>query len=91
MQDVLPSLFDGLSEVDARDALARFQVIEVAPGTVLIEAGEVDPTVCVVWQGELRARVGDVVVGRILPGDLLGEMALFAGGPRTAKIGRAHV
>jgi CRP-like cAMP-binding protein len=86
MHDVLPSLFDGLSELDVRDALQRFQVIEVAPGTVLIEEGEVDPTMCVVDQGELRARKGETVLGRILPGDLLGEMALFAGGPRTATV-----
>lgn len=85
MEGSLP-LFDGLSALDVKDALQRFQVIEVAPGTTLIEEGEVDPAVCLVEAGELVARKGTTVLGRILPGDLLGEMALFAGGPRAATV-----
>jgi CRP/FNR family cyclic AMP-dependent transcriptional regulator len=86
MQDELPSLFDGLSPMDVQDALQRFHVVEVGAGTTLIEEGEVDPTVCVVQSGELVARKGSTAVGRILPGDLLGEMALFTGGPRKASV-----
>jgi CRP-like cAMP-binding protein len=86
MQDALPSLFDGLSPVDLRDALARFQPVDADAGRVLIQAGEVDPTVGVVVAGELVARTGDTAVGRLLPGDLFGEMALFTRGVRTATV-----
>lgn len=85
MDAVMP-LFEGLSPMDVQDALQRFQVIEVSPGTTLIEEGEVDPTVCIVQSGELVARKGNTTLGRILPGDLLGEMSLFTGGARTASV-----
>ena len=81
-----PTIFKGLTKPDIDQALQVFSSIDVGPETVLIEEGEVDPTIAVVERGELAIITGDTVLGRVGAGDMVGEMALFGSGLRTASV-----
>ncbi|MCA9493752.1 MAG: cyclic nucleotide-binding domain-containing protein, partial [Myxococcales bacterium] len=76
MNEFLPPIFKGLSPLDVKDALQRFQVVDVSAGVRLIEEGDQDPTLCIVQSGELGVSKGDTHLGRVTSGELLGEMAL---------------
>ena len=86
MNDYDPTIFKGLTKPDIDQALQVFSSIDVGPETVLIEEGEVDPTIAVVERGELAIMTGTTVLGRVGAGDLVGEMALFGSGLRTASV-----
>lgn len=86
MYDFLPPIFEGLSPQDVATALQRFRTLEVDGGVRIIEEGDEDPTLVVVQRGELVVSTGPTRLARIKAGELLGEMALFAGGLRTAAV-----
>lgn len=86
MYDFLPPIFKGLATPDVATALQRFQTLEVEAGVRVIEEGDEDPTLCVVHTGELVVKTGETRLGKASAGDLLGEMALFAGGMRSASV-----
>lgn len=86
MYEFLPSLFHGLSPSDLASALQRFKTFDVETGVRIIEEGDQDPTLVVVHTGELVISTGGVVLGKARSGDLIGEMAVFAGGPRSATV-----
>lgn len=86
MYDFLPPIFKGLMNEDIATALQRFKTIEVGPGERIIEEGDEDPTLCVVHTGELVVHTGATKLGKAKAGDLIGEMALFAGGMRSASV-----
>src|SRR5262244_1497126 len=57
-------------------------------GAVLFREGDASDAMYLVLRGELEASVtsprhGDVVVGRIGPGEPVGEMQILSGGTRT--------
>jgi CRP-like cAMP-binding protein len=60
--------------------------VDVPAGTVLARAGEPGDAGYVVVSGIIEARRGDVVLGRSLPGEVVGELALLGGGPRRADL-----
>ncbi|MEZ4320233.1 MAG: cyclic nucleotide-binding domain-containing protein [Myxococcota bacterium] len=82
----LPSIFDGMSEMDIKVALRHFNRIEVGDRQQLIAEGDVDPTLAIVESGELEVVTGDTQLGYVRPGGMLGEMALFSDGMRTASV-----
>jgi CRP-like cAMP-binding protein len=86
MYDFLPPLFQGMSPTDLASALQRFKTLDVEAGVRIIEEGEEDPTLVVVHSGELAVKSGTTVLGKVRAGDLVGEMALFGGGMRTANV-----
>lgn len=86
MTEFVPPIFEGLSPLDVRDALQRFQVVDVAAGVRLIEEGDQDPTLCIIQAGELGVSKGETHLGRVTSGELLGEMALFTGHARSASV-----
>jgi small-conductance mechanosensitive channel/CRP-like cAMP-binding protein len=59
-------------------------------GQRLLVAGEAGDSMFVVSEGSLDVVIesgsGPVVVGRLWPGDCLGEMSLFTGAPRSATV-----
>jgi len=83
---VLPSLFDGMTEMDVTVALRHFNRIEVGDRQQLIAEGDVDPTLAIVQSGELEVFTGDTQLGYIRAGGMMGEMALFSDGMRTASV-----
>jgi NTE family protein/lysophospholipid hydrolase len=61
------------------------------PGSVLFREGEPSDAMYLVLRGELQATVadaqqGEIVVGRIGPGEPVGEMQILSGGTRTATV-----
>lgn len=82
----LPGIFEGLNDIDAATAQRRFTVRRAKPGEVLIREGEVGRALGCLVDGELEIRSGDAVVGRILPGAILGEVGLFEDSVRTATV-----
>ncbi|MCA9566358.1 MAG: cyclic nucleotide-binding domain-containing protein [Myxococcales bacterium] len=82
----LPSIFDGLSEMDVNVALRHFQRIEVGAHQQLISEGDVDPSLAIVESGELEVLTGDTRLAYVRPGEMVGEMALFSDGIRTASV-----
>ncbi|HWU68940.1 MAG TPA: patatin-like phospholipase family protein [Stenotrophobium sp.] len=80
-------LFSRLSP-EALDAFAeRVQVTEVKSGDVLLRQGDIATAAYVVAAGRLRAVLADgTVAGDIGKFELLGEIAVFAGEPRSASV-----
>lgn len=81
-----PGLFQGLTELQRKRSLTYFHETSLAPGVQVIREGDLDPTLCVVRSGALRVSTGGVVLSEAGPGDLIGEVSLFAGGLRTASV-----
>lgn len=84
--EFLPSIFERLPESDIRAALEVFTTLDVDANCLLIEEGDVDPTLVVVQAGELVISTGDTLLGRAGIGQIVGEMALFGDGMRTASV-----
>ncbi len=79
-------LFEGVNDVDLYTALRRFDAHEVEAGDELVSQGKAARGLFVVKAGRLEVRIGGVVVGTAGAGDLVGEMALFQDGARTATV-----
>lgn len=73
----VPSLFQGLNDVDLHTARRNFVERVVAPGERLIKAADpADGVICVV-DGRLEIVRDGKVIGEAGPNDLVGEIALF--------------
>lgn len=79
-------ILSGLSDDDRAAVMARVQRRSLRPGEVLVEEGAEDPSVILVEDGRLEVHSGGTLLGTVERGDLLGEMALFAGGTRSAWV-----
>ncbi len=70
-------------------ATSRFAT-KLEPGAVLIEAGEIPSGLFLVHAGAFEVTVGghdrQVVAGTLGPGEIVGEVSLFAGGRATATV-----
>ena len=76
---------------DADDALLGQLVAagdqrSIAAGELLLRQGDPGDEVMIVLAGEATVAVGGTEVGRIGPGDCVGEMALLGQGPRSATV-----
>lgn len=80
------SIFDGMSEMDVKVALRHFNRITVGDRQEIIAEGDVDASLAIVESGDLEVVTGDTRLGYVRPGDLIGEMALFTNGIRTASV-----
>jgi cAMP-dependent protein kinase regulator len=85
------ALFRPFDRTQQRDLLRRFTSHDVAPGTVIIHAGEEGRGLFVVLTGEAEVSGRDesgrmVPLGALRTGDVFGEMALLRGGATTATV-----
>lgn len=87
-------LLAGCSEREL-EAIARLvDEVEVGPGRVLMRRGEFPHEFLVLAEGEAEVRCPGGEVRTLRAGDFVGELALLAGGPRTATVmttTRAHL
>ncbi len=86
----LPML-SGLSAKDRRDLVAQSSVIDVAPGTTILTAGETGDDVYFVLAGSAIAGIatptGDYrSLETMRAGDFFGEIAALIGSPRTVNV-----
>jgi len=86
MTRALDSLFDGMNDVDRTIGLRVCEERSVEAGDVVLRAGEPARGLLCVLDGKFDVRSGSSVVGRVGPGDLVGEMALFQEAARTASV-----
>jgi CRP-like cAMP-binding protein len=86
MSDTLPPIFETVPADHLGQALRHFRRIEVGATTPLMEEGDDDPTLICIADGEVEIETGGVRLGKAGPGDLIGEMALFGDGMRTANV-----
>lgn len=85
-----PGLAAGLDSAQVERLLAALQVFEVQSGEAVIAEWTKTDALFLVWEGELTASTdtphGEQVVGRVGPGDLLGDVSLLDPGPATATV-----
>ena len=83
-------LFQGLDEDDLAQLVAQMRPLDVDAGQQLIARGTPGQDMYVVEEGTLEARVIDQGrprrLGLLGPGDVLGEMSVLRGVPRTADV-----
>ncbi len=84
--DFLPSIFEHIAPEEVQAALEVFTTLDVDANCLLIEEGDVDPTLVVVQAGELVVYTGETMLGRAGIGQIVGEMALFGDGMRSASV-----
>jgi NTE family protein len=82
------TLFDGLDEPAHSELSAHLRPRRLAAGMVLCRAGESSDSLFVVERGMLDVldRHSGAVLGRQRPGDVVGEVALLTGEPRSATL-----
>jgi CRP-like cAMP-binding protein len=80
------SIFEFVPEELIRKVAERAGEIDVAAGEVLFEDGEPGDSVFLVASGEIEVVKGDVVLAVLARGDMVGEMAVLAGGTRNATV-----
>jgi lysophospholipid hydrolase len=88
---ILPSLLGSVDEAMLRDVEAAVTWMTLSRGTVLFEEGDPGDRAYILVSGRLQASVRDAagrdrVVGEIARGEVVGEMALFTGEPRSARV-----
>ena len=81
--------FELLDEEDRIDIAGTIDVVTLAPGEPLFQAGDPGDSLFIVHKGEIELYVRDNVGQKIVlttaqEGDLFGELALLDAGPRTA-------
>jgi CRP-like cAMP-binding protein len=82
----LPPAFAGLSAEDANDAASLLEPFELESGDVLMEQGEQDFTIAFLLTGHVTFTDRDVRIGGAAARDMLGEIELFGGLPRTSTV-----
>jgi CRP-like cAMP-binding protein len=84
-------MFDVLIEDELLEIDSCFTPRQIGPGDLLYQEGEDATSACFLLDGELEALKalpggGETELGVITPGKMIGEMALVAGGARTATV-----
>jgi lysophospholipid hydrolase len=88
---ILPSLLGAVDEAMLRDVEAAVTWVTLSRGAVLFEEGDAGDRAYILVNGRLQASVRDGeakerVVGEIARGEIVGEMAVFTGEPRSARV-----
>jgi CRP/FNR family cyclic AMP-dependent transcriptional regulator len=74
-----------ITESDWRALMARGQEQDAPEGQVLVREGASGGSLFVILSGSVAVTRGGRRIGRLGEGDLLGEVAMLGGGPRTAS------
>lgn len=80
------ALFANLPEAGLCELAALARPVSIPAGAVLFERGDPGDALYVVRSGRLEAVIDDHVVREAGRGEVLGELALLTGGPRTATV-----
>lgn len=86
--DVLSSLaiFDSLSKAELRKVAALSTPSTIGAGETFLTEGSPGREAFIITAGRGTVRRGNRLVAGVGPGDIVGEMALFAGINRTASV-----
>jgi CRP/FNR family cyclic AMP-dependent transcriptional regulator len=88
LEDVLAlvPLFRGLSRKHLRWLAGYCEVADFMAGHAIVRQGDPGDAFYVVLDGQAVLTQGKRFIGRLLPGDHFGEIAVIDGGPRTATV-----
>jgi GNAT superfamily N-acetyltransferase len=80
------SIFKGLSDSQLRMLSGICRIVNYKNGDVIFTQDESNNNLYMILNGEVEVRMGDrmVPVGKVLPGDVLGEISLVEGMPHSA-------
>jgi serine/threonine protein kinase len=83
--------FEGIAPDDMANLAAGAKVLNFAAGQALMRAGQPGDTMHVIRSGQVRVPIRDAagaekMVFHLGPGELVGEMALLTGEPRSADV-----
>lgn len=79
-------LFASLSENELAEIAGLFEVKDVRAGVRLVGEGTTGHSFFLIQDGEVSVSADGAEVGTLGPGDFFGEVALLAGGRRTATV-----
>ncbi len=79
-------LFHGLDEGDIYHLAQLGRARRICKGEWLMRQNETGDRLFIVVSGMMQARVGSKEVGRVAPGEIVGEMALLDDQPRSADV-----
>lgn len=79
-------MFSTLSSTALAELSAKVEEIRIAAGETLFEKGAIGQSVFVVVEGTLQVHDGELILNRIGPGEVLGEMAAITPEPRMADV-----
>jgi CRP/FNR family transcriptional regulator, cyclic AMP receptor protein len=77
-------LFAGVDREGLEEIAGIVEEVDVPAGRVLTHEGRHEGYFFIVVSGTVRVERGERTINTLGPGDFLGEIALFDGGPRTA-------
>lgn len=90
LAESLVQLCGPLAEAELEGLLGQVGLVRLEVGAVLYRQGEAGSSLHIVLTGRLQVRTASNGEERILaypqPGDVVGDMALFAGAPRAASV-----
>ena len=79
-------LFQGLSPNQVRQVLDTGQITTFEKGHVLCREGDKSTEMYILLAGEVSVRRNDVTLATVQPVEVIGEMGLISGQPRSAKV-----
>jgi CRP-like cAMP-binding protein len=79
-------LFDGFSRRHLSYLAEQADEVSFVPGELVVQEGLLGETLFVFLEGQAKVVRGGKTVGRVLPGDFVGELSAIDGGPRTASV-----
>jgi CRP-like cAMP-binding protein len=81
----LPELADAPDKELVRLA-GLFEEVDYSNGSVLMREGDIGREAFVIVEGEVAVTLGTKTLAIVGPGEVVGEMALMDGGPRSATV-----
>jgi CRP/FNR family transcriptional regulator, cyclic AMP receptor protein len=79
-------LFEGFSRRHLSHLATEADEVSFAPGEHIVQEGLLGETLFVVLEGQAKVVREGRTVGRVIPGDFVGELSAIDGGPRTASV-----
>jgi hypothetical protein len=79
-------MFSALGPAVLAELSAKAVEVRIAAGEVLFEQGAIGHSLFVVVEGALHIHNGELILGHVGPGDVLGEMAAITPEPRMASV-----
>jgi len=83
---VMVPLFRGLPKRHLKKVAGLCEVGEYMAGASIVKKGEPGDAFYVVLSGQAKVTSGRTFLGRVLPGDHFGEIAVLDGGVRSASV-----
>ncbi|MCX5743857.1 MAG: cyclic nucleotide-binding domain-containing protein [Proteobacteria bacterium] len=83
-------LFRPFSDEERASIAAKFQFLEIDPGTQLLGAGQRPDGLYIVLAGRFIVQRDDKLLAQLGPGDLIGETALLEGGKFLSNVTAHH-